>query len=157
LFGAGGVAGIGRPVLIRRISDRACACVVERGSAAAPRLPRGGLAMGGNACFGLPGQNWGTALNANVISRQNFLAPYGYTDENRALGFAEPAYSNYERYLRPDHPTCDRLYELKVDPAGRLVRPVVRAAKWNMRSVTPHHGDYGRVELFELGLEKQNT
>jgi hypothetical protein len=57
----------------------------------------------------------------------------------------------------PLDPSYDKLYELKVDDDGTLVQPVMRTAKWKMRSVTPHRGDNGRIELFEIGLEKENV
>lgn len=152
--------GIGRKVLIRRLTDRKCACQTEKGSA-------------DSNCAYCRGEGWlwtetlntvyivrnfGSVLNpSNVIKNQNVTAPYGYTDENRALAYAEyTVFPNYERYLRPDHPSFDQLYELKVDENGNLIRPVVRVAKWAIKSVTPHQGDGGRIEFFELGLEKQN-
>lgn len=94
---------------------------------------------------------------AAVISQQNKLDEQGYGDENRALVLFEySVFPNYERYLRPDHPSYDSLYELKVDADGTMSRPVIRCAKWNIKSATPHQGDNGRVEFFECGLDKSS-
>ncbi len=153
--------GKGRPVLIRRLTDTRCACQVERGSIDANCSYCGGEGWLWSETIHTAylAKNFGTVLNAsNVIKSQSALDLYGYTDENRAVGYMEyNVFPNYERYLRPNHPSYDKLYELKVDTSGQLVRPVIRTAKWAVKSVTPQHGDFGRIEYFELGLEKLNT
>lgn len=161
LYGDMTSQGVGRPVLLRRLTDTRCACASEAGSAdsGCPYCQGEGWLWVETLHTSYLAKNYGTVLGAaSVIQRQNFLASIGYTDENRALAYLEhTVFLNYERYLRPEHPSFDKLYELKVDANGKLVRPAVRTAKWNIRSVTPHHGDGGRIEFFEVGLEKQNT
>ena len=154
--------GIGQSVLIRRLLDKHCVC--WDGLRGSPD-PNCRYCQGEGWLFVetlntmYVARNFGSVLNpATVISRQQGLADYGITDENRALGFCQyDVFPNYERYLRPDHPAFDKVYELKVDDAGELIQPVIRTAKWKMRSVTPHRGDNGRIELVEVGLEKENA
>jgi hypothetical protein len=44
-----------------------------------------------------------------------------------------------------------------VDDNGVLVQPVIRTAKWKMRSVTPHRGDDSKIVYHEIGLVKENV
>lgn len=90
-------------------------------------------------------------------------ANYGYTDPNRATCYLEAVTPdgrqtcpNYERYAIQTHPAFDKVYELKVDVDGATAQPLVRAAKWRLLTLVPLHGDHGRVEFFELALEKEN-
>lgn len=152
--------GISRPVLIRRLQDQKCVCWTENSQSAKP---------GCRYCLGegflftetleqvYIARNFGSVQNpATVISIQSALAPYGYTDENRCLAFAEYfVFPDYERYSIPTTHKFDALFELKIDENGDLVTPIIRTAKWQVRSVTPHHGDHGRIEYFELGLQKE--
>ena len=81
----------------------------------------------------------------------------GYTDESRSVAWCSSSvFPNYERYMKPEHPAFDKMYELKVNDAGELVYPLVRTAKWKIKSVTPHRASNGRVEYFECGLEKES-
>jgi hypothetical protein len=91
----------------------------------------------------------------------------GYTDVNKATGYIEvmrpdgtETYPDYERYLIQDKKSYDRMYELKVDIEGNVVRNSAgiptRTAKWKILNVIPLRGDYGRIEFFELALEKIN-
>lgn len=161
LFGGGDNPGIAQAVLIRRLLDQHCAC--WDGISGSP-TPSCVYCQGEGYLFveTLNGvyiaRNFGSVLNpASVINRQEFLAQYGLTDENRALCIAEhDCFPNYERYLKPEHPSYDKLYELKVDDDGVLVQPVVRTAKWKLRSVTPHRGDGSQITYFEVGCEKEN-
>jgi hypothetical protein len=153
--------GIAQYVLIRRLLDQNCVC--WDGTTGSPQ-PECKYCQGEGFLFVETlnlvyiARNFGSVLNpASVINRQEFLSQYGQTDENRALGFAQyDCFPNYERYLKPEHPSYDKLYELKVDDDGSLVQPVVRTAKWKMRSVTPHRGDNSAIIYHELGLEKEN-
>ena len=154
--------GIAQAVLIRRLLDKHCVCWDGLTGSPAPdcRYCQGeGYLFVETLNYVYIARNFGSVLNpASVINRQEFLSQYGLTDENRALCIAEhDCFPNYERYLKPEHPSYDKLYELKVDDEGVLIQPVLRTAKWKMRSVTPHRGDGGRVELFEIGLEKENV
>lgn len=153
--------GIGQAVLIRRIYDEKCVCFNQASGSPNPSCiycQGEGYLWTETPETGYVGRNIGSVLSgANSIPNQNQLAAWGNSDENRALGYFEhSAFPNYERYLRPDHPTCDKLYELKVDAEGVLVQPVVRTAKWKIRSVFLHRGDNGRIELVECGLDKES-
>ena len=153
--------GVGRSILIRRIKDQTCVCFDKSKGSTNPgcRYCLGeGYMWTETLNFGYLGRNLGSVLGSStVISNQNALANFGTSDDGKALAYFEyDVFPNYERYLRPDHPTCDKLFELKVDDNGNLVQPIIRVAKWKMRSVTPHQGDRGRIEFFECGLDKEN-
>ena len=161
LYGSYDGPPIYQTVMVRFIQDEKCACFdANSGSpdALCPWCNGEGFLFDEVLKDCYIARNWGNVLNpSSVIQRQNFLGPYGYTDENRAMAYMDyKAFPRYERYLKPEHPTYDKLYELKVDDNGELSYPLVRVAKWNMKSVTAHHGDWGRIEYFEIGLEKQN-
>ncbi len=162
LFGNYEEAGKGRPLLLRRIKDQKCVCwdpVTSSSNNPACRYCTGeGFLWTETLETGYVARNFGSVLNpAAVISSQDKLNMAGYGDENRALAFFEfSVFPNYERYTIPTHPTNDSLYELRVDPDGTMTRPVVRVAKWQIRSVTPHQGDNGRVEYFECGLDSES-
>lgn len=154
--------GIAQSVLIRRITDKRCVCWdgLQGSPEANCKYCRGeGFLWVETLNSVYVVRNFGGVLNpSSVISRQNFLSNSGYTDDNRALAYAEfDCFPNYERYLSPSHPTYDKLYELKVDANGGLIQPVIRTAKWKMRSVTPHRGDNGKVIYFEIGLESESV
>jgi hypothetical protein len=162
LYGDKDNPGIGQSVVIRRLFDRHCVCWDGLRGSPDPscRYCDGeGFTFVETLNTAYLARNFGSVLNpATVISRQESVADYGLTDENRALGFCQyDVFPNYERYLRPDHPAFDKLYELKVDSTGLLIRPVIRTVKWKMLSVTPHRGDDGSISLFELGLQKENA
>lgn len=153
--------GIGQHVLIRRITSQKCECFNDTSGSPNPAC---GYCQGEGYLFtetlefGYVGRNIGSVLSgASSIPNQNQTAAWGTSDENRALGYFEHSvFPNYERYLRPDHPTYDKIYELKVDAEGGLIQPPVRTAKWKIRSLTPHRGDQGRVEYHEVGLDKES-
>jgi hypothetical protein len=80
---------------------------------------------------------------------------YGYTDPNKATGFCEyTVIPNYETYTYNLRKVMDILHELKVDSTGRTVSPFVFTSKWKLLTLTPIRGDFGRVEYFELSLDK---
>lgn len=154
--------GIGQKVLIRRIYDQKCVCFNQSSGSANPSCVRcqgEGYLWTETLETGYIGKNIGSVLSgASSIPNQNQTAAWGTADENRALGYFEhSAFPNYERYMRPDHPTYDKIYELKVDDDGEMIQPPVRTAKWKIRSLTPHRGDAGRVEFVECGLDKENV
>jgi hypothetical protein len=196
LFGDMQNPGIGRPVLLRRVSDQRCVCF--DGVTGSPH-------PGCRYCAGegylytevlhtvYLSKNQGSVLGATTgLSQQNAVAQWGMSDDTRALAYCEfNVFPDYERYLIPTTQTTDKLFELKVDDAGSLItRPwaaagtwgalsdltlgelegrswdslsgqpgwtggVIRTAKWKIKSVTPHHGDFGRVEILEVGLEHE--
>lgn len=161
IYGGAFQPGVGRPVIVRRLTDKHCGCWDGLSGSANPRCP---------ACQGEGYQfretqhlmyiarNFGTVLGSSTpITQQNQLAPAGITDSQRAVAYAEyDVFPDYERYTRPSHRAMDKLYELKVTAEGDLYHPIVRTAKWKIRSVTPQHGDFGRVEYLELGLDAEN-
>jgi hypothetical protein len=152
---------IGRPVILRKISDTHCACWNELTGSPDPscRACQGeGYQFTETMETAYIARNFGSPLGAStVIQQQNALSPVGYTDSNRAIAYLEYfVFPNYERYTRSENPAQDSLYEVKVNDSGEPVYPIVRTAKWKIASVTPHHGDWGRVELFECGLQKTN-
>ena len=162
LFGSFDEPGVGRPVLVRFLQDTPCACFEKSTGSPDPGCAwcQGeGYQWYEGERIAYLARNFGSVQNAsNVISQQSQLLNYGYSDGQRALAFLRyDALPHYERYLRPDHPAYDKLYELKVDNFGQVILPHVRVAKWQIRSVTPHQGDFGRIEFFELGLNKEFT
>lgn len=102
-------------------------------------------------------RNFGSVLSGSTpIPQQNDLSQIGWVDSNRAIAYCEyDVFPDYERYSNSEHPSTDKLYELKVTDTGELCIPEIRTRKWKIRSVTPHHGDWGRIEYFELGLEAE--
>lgn len=162
LYGTFDETGVGRPFLIRFLTDTFCPC--WDGVSGSPDddctyCDGEGYQFREAVFIGFMSRNFGSVLNpATVITTQQQVAKEGITDEERSLIFFEySVFPNYERYSIPQHKSFDKLYELKVDDNGGQVFPLLRTAKWNLRSVTPHHGDFGRVEYFECGLEKQTV
>lgn len=168
LFGGWENAPIGAPVIVRRILDQRCTCYdqpPDPGSA----NPNCKYCQGEGYLWkedletAYIGRNVGSVLNpTSVISQDNSVTPIGITDDSRALAWMRySAFPNWERYIKPEHPTYDKLYELKVDDNGEIVHTpstadgYLRVAKWEIRSFNPHRGDYSRVEFFELGLQKE--
>ena len=159
LFGDASDPGIGQKILLRRLRDTLCACWDGVSGSPTPTCAYcdgEGFLWEEDIQTGYLARNTGSTLGpSNVIANQQNTAKWGIGDENRAVCYFEAqVFPNYERYLRPDHPSFDKLYELKVDLSGRMVTPLVRTAKWSMKSVTPHRGDNGAVSHFEVGLEK---
>lgn len=163
LYGDAISSGQGRPVIIRLISQQKCACYDINTGSGDPQCPycdgEGYQFTETLPTMAFFSRNFGSVQNpTSVISQDNVLSSYGYTDGQRALAFVEwDVFPNYEKYTMPQSETYDKLYEMKVDQDGNLFYPNLRVAKWKMRAVTPHHGDGGRIEYFELGLEKENV
>jgi len=159
LFGTLIEPGIGQAVLLRRLRDQVCVCwdgITGSADAACRYCGGEGYLWEEDLKICYMARNFGGVQNpSNVISNQQNTAKWGISDENRAIAYFEySVFPNYERYLIPQHPSYDKLYELKVDDNGNLVQPWVRTAKWSMKSVTPHRGDRGAIAMFECGLEK---
>lgn len=94
----------------------------------------------------------------NLATGQYPQMDAGYLASDRGTAFCEySVFPNYERYTNDEQSRYDMLYELKVDANGRTVSPLVRTAKWKVLTVVPWHGDQGRVEFFELGLQKADV
>lgn len=158
LHGFPGSPPIGRPVILRRFLDQPCVCYDgKRGS-------------GDPNCLYCQGEGWHFAetletayigrfmavLGASArVPQQGQLDQFGYMDEDRCLMYFEhTVFPDYERYTRGERKVPDAVYELKQNPDGSLYTPVTRIAKWLIRAFIPHHGDFGRIEFFELGCEK---
>jgi hypothetical protein len=163
LFGRIDLVPQGRPILLYRMTDQTCqACwnPLTKGSSR-PQCPY---------CQGLGYMYYETletmilvagmspAFKPNTLNSGYPMAGYGYTDTSKATAFCEyTVYPNYERYTLEQHTNYDILYELKVEPQGGILTPIIKTAKWKVLEVTPVFGDFGRVEYFELSLEKSNV
>ena len=97
LYGDQDNPGIAQQALIRRLLDRHCACWDGLRGSPTPscRYCQGeGWQFVETIESVYIARNFGSVLNpSSVIMRQEFLAPYGLTDENRALCFVEFRYS----------------------------------------------------------------
>lgn len=159
LLGSFDEPGIGRPVIYRKLSDTNCSC--WDGLTGSPD-PNCKYCQGEGYLFTevehlvYIARNFGSVLGgATQVGQQSQLAEFGYTDSNRAIAYTFwDAIPDYERYSIPSRRAPDKIYELKVDSGGQIVLPLIRLDKWAIRSLTAHNGDYGRVEYFELGLER---
>jgi hypothetical protein len=160
LFGSHENAPIGVPVIVRRIQDKVCACWDGQTGSPDPNCKYcegEGFLWTEDLETAYIVRNFGSVQNPSaVISQENMVTQVGVTEVSRALAFMTyRAFPNWERYVKPEHPRYDSLYELKVDEDGNIQHPLIRAAKWQIRDVAPHRGDYGRVEYFECGLQKE--
>lgn len=151
--------GVGRPAIYRKLSNTQCQCFATLSGSPDPNCV---YCKGEGYLFTEQvktvyfAKNFGSVLGSSTqIQQQSQLAEYGVTDSNRSLGFMFwYDIPDYERYSIPTRPAPDKLFELKTNPAGGLDPAMIRTEEWRVRSVTAHHGDNGRVEYFELGLEK---
>ena len=175
LLGRADVTAQGRHVIMRRMSDTTCAACWDA------------VAGGSNrpSCPYCKGEGWQFTETQEVMGVYRGVAPVyktgvlatgaypqsniGYTDENRATVYSpvlrpdgSEVYPNYERYTFQTAKNYDKMYELKIDVNGDIVRdPVtgryIRTLKWKILSVVPLHGDNGRIEFFVLDCEKENA
>lgn len=161
LFGRVDILPQGRPFLLRQMTDTKCVCFdPTTGNSKNPNCKY----CGGEAYYWTETQ-WTMWMAQGVapIYKPGFLAngqypqnQIGYTDPNRGTLYCEfNVFPNYERYTLPTNPAPDKLYALKVDDNGGEVFPPVRINKWKIMNVVPLFGDFGRVEFFELTLEKE--
>lgn len=164
IFGDIGVTGQGRTVILRRMTDQRCqGCFDDvQGGSTRPNCP---YCKGEGYMFRETKEIMVIFAGVAPVYKPGILGTgqypqtsYGYTDPNRSTAYCEfSVFPDYERYTFQTHTNYDKLYDLKVDDDGNLYHPLVRAAKWKILSVTPIHGDNGRVEFFELGMEKENV
>lgn len=162
LFGDISITAQGRPVIVRRISDIRCVCWVN--SESGPNRDCA-YCKGEGYQFSETAETMVLIRGAAPIYKPGFLqsgqypmSSYGYTDMNRATGYCEyTVFPDYERYTLQTHKSYDFIYELKVQDDGSVVYPYIPSGKWKMVNLTPIHGDHGRVEFFELSLEKSNV
>lgn len=160
LFGRVDLVSQGRPFILRKLTDTVCVC--WDGVSGGPK----------GECPYCQGEGYQfyeylvtmfMVTGAAPVYKPGFLGNgkypqdlAGYTDPSKATAFCEyTIFPDYERYRITTHQSHDKLYELKVAPSGKLHHPQVRTGKWKIFNVTPIHGDYGRVEFFELSLEKE--
>ena len=168
------LSGQGRTVILRRMTNTTCPGCWD---------PKTGGSVRPN-CRYCQGEGWQFHETQEIMALYRGVAPVykpgvlatgeypqnamGYTDQNRCTAYVEvfrddgsQVYPDYERYTLQTAKAYDKLYETKVDPEGE---PIIdssgrftRTAKWKVLSVVPTHGDNGRVEFWELGLEKENV
>lgn len=161
LFGRVDLIAQGRPFVLRQMTDTQCICFdPATGGCKTPNCRY----CKGEAYYWTERELvlW-MASGVAPVYKPGFLAngqypqtQMGYTDPNRATAYCEwNVFPNYERYTLPSNQAFDKLYALKVDPEGQKVIPEVRINKWKILNVTPLFGDHGRVEFFELSLEKE--
>lgn len=153
--------GIGQKVLIRRMSNKSCTC--WDGFTGSPDENCAYCDGEGFLWFETLNtvyiaRNFGNVLNSStVIQQQDQIGAAGVMDQNRAVAYCQYSiFLDFQRYLDDQNKIYDKLYELDVDAAGRLITPAVRMGKWKILSFTAHRGDYGRVEWLELGLSRES-
>lgn len=161
LFGRVDILPQGRPFILRRMTDVHCVCwdPVSGGSKTPDCRYCGGEQYYWTET---PFTMW-MAQGVAPVYKPGFLAngqypqsQLGYTDPNRGTCYCEwTVFPDYERYTLPSNPAPDKLYSLKVNADGSEQFPNVRDSKWKIMNVVPLHGDFGRVEFFELTLEKE--
>lgn len=161
LYGRADFIPQGRPFILRVLSDTHCVCWDN--TSGGSRTPNCRY-CGGEGYLWSEGEfiMW-MAQGIAPIYKPGFLAngqypqaQIGYTDPNRATCYCEyTVFPNYERYTFPANQAPDKLYALKVNDDGSKHVPIVRLSKWKILNVVPLHGDYGRVEFFELSLDKE--
>lgn len=161
LFGRVDIIAQGRPFILRQMTDTTCVCFDSTtGGSTTPNCRY----CGGEAYYWTEKVfiMW-MAQGVAPIYKPGFLAngqypqaEMGYTDPNRGTCYCEyNVFPNYERYTWPTNPAPDKLYALKVNPDGSQVIPLVRVNKWKILNVVPLHGDFGRIEAYEITLEKE--
>jgi hypothetical protein len=160
LFGRSDIVPQGRQVVIRRMTDTHCVC--WDGVTGGPKLPCP-YCQGEGYLFTEDIQTVFIISGIAPLYKGGFLGtgefPFtatGFDDPNKATAYCEyNVFPNYERYNNRSDKYYDKVYELKVNPDGSTLYPLTRAGKWKLLNVTPVHGDFGRVEYFILGLDKE--
>lgn len=152
-------AGIGRPVIYRKLSNTTCKCFVDLSGSPDPNCSYcdgEGYLFTEEIKIVYLSKNFGSVLGSSTqINQQSQTSDYGVSDSSRCLAFMFwYDVPDYERYSIPTRPAPDKLFELKTLPDGEMDPNQIRTECWRIRSLTAHHGDNGRVEFFELGCEK---
>jgi len=161
LYGDVGVVRIGRPVILRRLSDRHCACwdPVTGGSV--------------NYCSYCLGEGYEFTEERDLMFVTDGTTPmykpgvfgggqypldrWGQSDASKATGFCSwSLFPNYERYTYKLQKRYDKILLLKVDGEGEEVFPQVITEQFKILNVTPRHGEMGKVEFIELNMEKED-
>jgi hypothetical protein len=161
LFGRMDMTPQGQEIILRRLTDTKCECWDKvTGGTADPNC---------SFCQG-EGYKFYETLETMVLFSGKaplYLSGYlgtgnfpfsqtGFDDPNKATAVCQyTVFTDYERYVARDDKPLNKLFELKVDDNGRTVYPIVRAGKWKVVNVVPIKGDFGRIEFFVLGLDKE--
>ena len=151
--------GVARPAVYRKLSNTPCTCFDTLAGSPDPNCS---YCKGEGYLFTEAvkhvyfAKNFGSVIGSSTqITQQSQLASFGVVDSDRCIAFMFwYDVPDYERYSIPTRPAPDKLFELKVDELGQMFEPITRTEEWRVRSLVAHHGDNGRVEFFELGLEK---
>jgi hypothetical protein len=163
LFGTYDDLPQGIPVILRQLSDTFCSCWDPIAGGSRGHCP---YCLGEGYQFTESYQTMKIFAGVAPIYKPGFLQSgdypinqTGYMDPNRGTAYCEyNVFPNWELALHGDKKAFDKLYELKTDDLGNIESDTasqpVRAVKWRILNVTPLRGDHGRVELFELALEK---
>ena len=162
LFGRIDVIPQGRPVLFRHLTDTQCPCFNTLTGSPSPSCS---YCLGEGFPFYETQETFYIARGVAPVYKPGFLATgqypqtsYGYTDPNRSTAYCEySVFPDYEKYINGTKKSFDKFYELKVGTMGGLSYPITKTAKWKLMTVTPLHGDNGRVEFIELGCEHEDA
>lgn len=161
LFGGLDLVPQGRHFILRKMTNAKCICFDE--------VSGGANTINCKYCGG-EGYYWTETMHVMWMAsgvapvyKPGFLAngqypqtQIGYTDPNRGTAYCEwNVFPDFERYTIPTNPSPDKLYATKPNQDGSLHHPIIRISKWKILNVVPLIGDFGRVEFFELSLEKE--
>lgn len=161
LYGDVGSPGIGRPFILRRLSDVHCACW--------DALTGGPIAY----CSYCNGEGYQYTEEEDVMFYVDGIAPmykpgvfgggqypldaWGQTDASKATGYCSwSLFPDYERYTYKTQKRYDKVLMLKVDGDGNEVYPQVITGQFKIMNCIPRHGEFGKVEYVELNLEKED-
>lgn len=161
LFGRIDVVAQGRPVVLRKLTNTVCACWDGVTGGPIGSCP---YCQGEGYQFHETIETMYIAMGVAPVYKPGYLASgqypqaqYGYDDPNRATGYcSHTVYPDYSRYSNGDVKAFDNIYDLLVKDEGGIKYPITRIAKYRVLNLTPLHGDFGRVEFFELSLAKIN-
>lgn len=174
IHGRADIVGQGRKMIMRRLTNTTCLACWEPASGGS-RRPNCPYCKGEGYQFTETLETMAVFRGVTPVYKPGVLATgqypqgeYGYSDANRGTAYMEvfrpdgsETYPNYERYTLMTNQAYDKLYELKVDSSGAAIRSshgqYTRTLKWKVMSMIPLHGDNGRIEFFELALEKENV
>ncbi|MGC1582135.1 MAG: hypothetical protein WA766_11660 [Candidatus Acidiferrales bacterium] len=151
--------GVGRAAIYRKLSNTKCRCYQNLEGSPDPNCV---YCNGEGYLFTEEikqmyfAKNFGSVLGSSTqIQQQSQLTEAGYFDSNRCVAYMFwYDILDYERYSIPTRPAPDKIFELKTLPDGTMDPNLIRTEEWRVRSATAQHGTNGRVEYFEIGLEK---
>jgi hypothetical protein len=161
IYGDVGVVRIGRPVILRRLSNRHCACW-------------DGLTGGPvNYCSYCKGEGYEFTEETDMMFVTDGVTPmykagvfgggqypldrWGQSDASKATAFCSwKLFQDYERYTFKTQKRYDKLLLLKVDGEGEQVFPQIITEQFKIINVVPRFGEMGKVEFIELNMEKED-